>query len=276
MIQRRLTQFTLFIFVCCYCTNLWALSWIVFYGSESHAPKLPAVDLAILESDHWDATLLINGKTQYYGYLSLGEAESNRPYFKRIQNKDFVLHKNPNWPQSHYVDIRSKDWQNIVLNQLIPQILKKGYQGIFLDTIDTAIYLEDTQPEKYKGSKKEMVDFIKKIRKTYPSLKIIPNNGLELLSEWGGIIDGVLVEDLHTQYNFKTNRYQKTNSKVTEQKLTHLKDFLSKHKKPVLNLIYAKQPDDKLAQYGIEESKRLGLEWYVTTLSLTKLGRVDR
>lgn len=251
-----------------------ALSWFVYYGDFKNLKQWPPIDIAIFEADHLNAQAHLNGKTNYYGYLSLGEAEISRPYFQKIKGAEFVLDKNPNWP-SHYIDIRSKTWQKIVLEELIPQILKKGYQGVFLDTIDTAAYLENKDPKKYAGSKKEMVDFIKKIRKTYPLLKIIPNNGLELLKDLGPVIDGVLVEDLHTQYHFKSKTYKKTPQNVSESKSKILKEFMMATKKPVFSIVYAKNPKGPLAEYGIKASQDLGVQWYVTTVDLMHLGRIS-
>ena len=49
------------------------------------------------------------------------------------------------------VDVRSDVWRNLLLNDIIPSILKNGYQGIFLDTLDSAEALERQDPVKSKA-----------------------------------------------------------------------------------------------------------------------------
>lgn len=249
--------------------------WLVYYGDKLSPHQLASVDLAILEPGHIDARQLKGVKTKLIGYVSIGEAEAYQPYWATIKEKDFVLEENPNWPQNYLVDIRAKAWQDILLNSVIPAILNKGYDGLFLDTIDTAIYLEDKDPKKYKGARKAMTAFVKRLRKKYPKIMILPNNGFALMMDLGPDIDGVVVEDLYTRYNFKTKKIGKTPPEATAYKEEILTRFKEKFKKPVYNILYAESAESELARYGISQSRKNGFNWYVTTVDLMKIGRMQ-
>jgi len=250
--------------------------WLVYYGDKITEHDLAKIDIAILEPDHISPKKFSPSQTKYIGYVSVGEAEEYRSYWFDIAGKDFILEKNPNWEKNHLIDIRSKEWQDILLNKIIPPILNKGYDGLFLDTIDTAIYLEDTQAEKFKGSKKAMVDFIKTLRKKYPQIIILPNNGLELILEFARDIDGVVVEDLYTRYDFTKKQSVKTPQKDSEYKEKILANFKNFYKKPIYNILYSEDFNSDLAKHGILESEKRDFNWYLTTVDLMQIGTLQK
>ena len=45
--------------------------------------------------------------------------------------------RNPNWPESRYVTLKGGEWEKILLKELIPSVVSKGYRGVFLDTADS-------------------------------------------------------------------------------------------------------------------------------------------
>ncbi|MBF0106801.1 MAG: endo alpha-1,4 polygalactosaminidase [Deltaproteobacteria bacterium] len=249
--------------------------WMVYYGDLLTEEQLNGVALAILEPAHIAPKKFPGVSTKFIGYVSIGEAEEYRPYWFDVMDKDFLVSKNPNWPKNHLVDIRSPAWQKMLLEKIIPPIVNKGYHGLFLDTIDTAVYLETTDPVKFKGSKQAMIAFIKKLKQDYPSLTIITNNGLELLMDFGRNIDGVVVEDLYTRHDFKTKKNIKTPKDDMEYKEAILSKFTNYYNKPVYNILYADSPTSSLAKFGIARSASKGYNWYVTTVDLMKIGTMQ-
>lgn len=261
-----------------YCL-LWGeapLRWIIYYGENLTQKDIRKIDLAILDSDHISPLVFSNKRTKFIGYLSLGEAEEYRWFWPQAKGKDFVVEKNPYWPGSWRVDIRSQLWQALLLNQVIPKILEKGYRGLFLDTVDTAIYLENKDPGRYAGSKKALIGFVKEVRSRYPHLMIVLNNGFEILEELGGVLDAVAAEDLYTRYDFKNKTYIYTPSEAMGFKENLLDAFRLKYKKPVLNIIYAESADALLAKYAVKKSSAKGYLWYVTTVDLRDIGDAMR
>jgi polysaccharide biosynthesis protein PelA len=247
--------------------------WIVYYGQQIQINDLKNVSLAILEPDHINPKQeLDKSSSKFIAYLSVGEVNASRSYWADIKEKSFVLGPNPNWPDAYRIDIRSKAWQDLLIDKLIPEFITKGYKGIFLDTVDTAIYLENSDPSHYKGSKKAMVDFIKRIRNTYPKFIIIPNNGLEILNQLGNTINGVVVEDLYTRYDFANKTSVKTPVQDTIYKEKYLDIFKEAYNKPIYNILYASSIHSEAAKYGIKASKRKGYEWYLTSVDLMSLG----
>lgn len=246
-------------------------SFAVYYGDKPN-PILAQFDLAILEPDAFDLKLLPPSKTKYIGYLSLGEISNFRNYWPELRNHPMIIEENENWPGSFRIDIRNQEWRDRVLNQIIPDILAKGYVGIMLDTIDTAIYFEDVFPERFPGSRKALVSLIKEMRARFPKMEIITNNGFEVLSEIGSVIDGVLVEDLYTNYNFETKKYGKNSEEVRSEKEVYLDNFRASYNKPIFHIIYTDDKNSKLAKDAVSYSRDKSYRWYITNIELQSVG----
>jgi len=79
------------------------------------------------------------GRRLVIGYFSIGEAEEYRKYWKEEWNKklpEWILYENENWKGAYIVKYWSKEWQRIIEDMLKCHI-KSGFDGVFLDTIDT-------------------------------------------------------------------------------------------------------------------------------------------
>ncbi|MBI4373909.1 MAG: endo alpha-1,4 polygalactosaminidase, partial [Deltaproteobacteria bacterium] len=172
--------------------------WIVYYGTELREQDLKGIDLAIVQPGAVDPQKFKNRQTKLIAYLSVGEAETSREDWPEVSGKTWVIEPNPDWPGSYRVDIRSKEWQELLLKRRIPKILEEGFDGLFLDTIDLPLYLEESDPKKYSGSKETLLQWVRTLRSQYPKILLFPNNALGLLEDYGEIIDGVVVEDLYT------------------------------------------------------------------------------
>lgn len=249
--------------------------WIVSYGPHLLPKDLERVGMAVLDPDALPAYAFKDQPVQLYGYLSVGEAEAHRKYWPDVAGKKFLAGENPLWPGAHLADIRSKEWRSFLLERRIPEILARGYGGLFLDTVDTAAILEESDPVRYAGSKKAMVDFVREIKRRYPDLLLLPNNATEFLDQYGGVIEGVVVEGLYTRYDFEKKIYGKTPVAETRGIEALLDGFQSKYQKPVFNLIYEKSVHTPLARYAIKRSRQKGYLWYRTTVDLMQLGTVS-
>lgn len=71
-------------------------------------------------------------------YMSIGEAESYRPYWASLPKK-LVTNENPDWPGNYVVKYWEEDWKKIVYkddNSYTNKILTAGFDGVYLDIIE--------------------------------------------------------------------------------------------------------------------------------------------
>lgn len=182
--------------------------WMIYYGSDISFSAFEPYELVVLDGENHTlpAHLVDRGKT-VLGYLSLGEIEQNRSWFAAVKDEGLILMENRNWPGSFFVDVRDTRWTSRVIEELIPDILRRGFQGVFLDTLDNPVELERRDGKKYQGMTDAAVRLVLTIRRHYPEIKIMMNRGYELLPGVGKAIDMELGESVFSEYKFDSRTY---------------------------------------------------------------------
>lgn len=171
--------------------------WVCYYAASATPSELSRYDLLVFDSDaHPPIPPLQQRGKVVIGYLSIGEVNKTRDYFGAVQSEKLVLGENKNWKDSFFVDVRNPLWTRRVVEQLIPKILKSGFNGVFLDTVDNAAYLEEQDPVRNKGMADAMVRLIHTIRQTYPKIRVVVNRGFDILPRVESDIDMVLGESI--------------------------------------------------------------------------------
>ena len=227
--------------------------------------------MAILDADAHPPLEDLSDKVILIAYISVGEAENYRFYWDTIQNTPVVIRKNPNWEGNYYVDVRSKEWQDLLLKEVIPRIRQSGFKGLMLDTLDTADMLESEDPVKFAGSRQAMIDLVRKIHTQYPDLFLISNNGFPLLNDIGPSLSGTLVEDIHMMIDFESHGYKPVPYEDREYKVNILKETMERFRLPVFAIDYVASQDEELIKKCIEESKALGFKPYLAEKNLSEI-----
>lgn len=265
-------RFTLVLTLFLLCCSTRSPDWLVYYGSDLKSSQLNSVEIAIVDPDHVDPKQFSEVKTRFIAYVSVGEAESYRSYWNLIKSEpNLFIEKNPNWPDNHLVDIRNTRWQSLILDTLIPRYIQKGFDGIFLDTIDVAIEMERRDAQRFSRSADELVNLIFQIRKRFPEITLLPNNGLHILPRIQDVIDGVVVEDLYTRYNFQSKRSEATPALDSNPKQSKLLAFAQQTQKPVYVILYDQSPDSELIQSAKRRCEQNHFKWFVATVDLQSI-----
>ena len=155
-------------------------------------------------------------------YLSIGEAESYRAYWRRRWSTAppaWLGPENPAWKGNFAVNYWHPEWQRLIVDPgraalstwdrlwlaLFPQakpyldhILESGFDGVYLDRVDAFEKALETRP----SASVDMIGFVEAIsayvKKRRPGFLVVPQNGEALLVEprYRRAIDGVGKEDL--------------------------------------------------------------------------------
>ena len=148
------------------------------------------------------------------GYLSIGEAEDYRSYWKpdwAQRPPAWLGHSNPSWPGNYKVRYWERDWQAIVFSSVI-RMIDQGFAGAYLDIVDAFEYWSDPrngEPIRLEQEEaaRRMIAFVKAIARTCreergePAFYIVPQNGERLLEFDGdgsylATISGLGAEDV--------------------------------------------------------------------------------
>lgn len=163
-----------------------AHNFVLYYGSGQE-DELKAFDLAIIESKGQSPVSLNNlhlAGTITLAYLSIIELPGYDPDFGLLYPKEQLMIngkplKNSSY-DTYWLDIRSQNWQNILISRAEYLIDRLGYDGLFLDTIGN---VEDPRlPDKLSHSLMlAATNFVRRLRDMFPRALFIQNNGFEQL-----------------------------------------------------------------------------------------------
>jgi len=163
-----------------------------------------AADVVVIDPDHAGSAARFKTKPDgsrraVVAYLSIGEAETWRSYWKSCCSQgspSWLTGKTQGWANNYVVKFWDPAWKAIVAKR-VASILAKGYDGLYLDRVDS--YETLSAPG---GSRAEMIKFVKEISAQAHAIKsdvaVLVQNAEELLDSdsYVAAIDGVAKEDL--------------------------------------------------------------------------------
>lgn len=183
-------------------------AWAVYYGSTAPPDTFAPYSLVVLDPNYpFSLKDITTRGAMALGYVSVGEFSTTGRFARALTDKSALVSENPNWPGSFVVDLRVPSWRRYIVETVAPQVLGQGFKGLFLDTLDSALYLESLDPERYRGMRKAAVSLLASLRARHGDIPIMMNRGYPILGDVAAIIDAVLAESLVTTYDFATRRY---------------------------------------------------------------------
>jgi len=204
-------------------------------------------------------------------YLSIGEAEDYRPYWKKewkTKPPAWLGAENPQWKGNYAVKYWDPQWQALILGNKdapLDRIIAEGYDGAYLDIIDG---YETWEQKGVKDARPSMIVWAKRIaehaRKTKPLFLIVPQNGAALGQDKGylAMVDALGREDLF----FNGDKRQKVSE--TTGGIAEIKAFLAA-KKPVFLIEYCKKETN-----AAEVLRRARENKYIPLVTVRKLDQL--
>jgi polysaccharide biosynthesis protein PelA len=247
--------------------------WWILIG---HAASLDSVDwrhaardtqMVVLAGDPRIPLGDLPRETIRLGYLSLGEVSSEAATWQAARQQSYLVESNPDWPSTMRVDVRDQAWRRIILEEEAPRLLRMGFQGFMLDTIDTAPYLEGRDPARFAGERRAMSDLVRELRQRFPA-RIIIANGTDALADVAPFVDGYVVEGVFATYDFGRRVYRPTTEQERAWKLAQIERAEAVAARPVFTIEYADLGDIDLGRWAAAESERRGFRPCVTVRDL--------
>jgi uncharacterized protein (TIGR01370 family) len=248
-------------------------TWAVFYGMNADPRVLARFDVVVLDPSYRGAIMdyAAHGGVPC-GYISLGEIARTQKLMPFPSDPSVLVSENLSWPGTYRVDVRKPQWRSLVLDHGIPALLARGFAGIFLDTLDTPPYLEEVDPERYRGMRAAAIALIRSIRERYPDVPIIMNRGYALLADAAETIDAVVAESFMTTYDSATRAYTWVEPAVIAQQ----QELLAPARKrspplPIFSLDYWNPSDVDTIRRIYARERDLGHSPYVATILLDRI-----
>jgi cysteinyl-tRNA synthetase len=194
------------------------------------------------------------GKT-VLAYFSIGEAEEYRFYWKKAWktgDPSFIGPENPEWPGNYKVRYWDPRWWNTVLRPYLDRIIRAGFDGVYLDLIDSYYYWGEREggADAMRLYADRMISLILQITE-YGRSKLGENfvvciqNGLAVLSESSPDRADALLSAL--SYAAVESLFYNTTPAVREIRMTLL-ELVHQAGIPILNVEYI--PPRKRKEYN--------------------------
>jgi len=246
-----------------------AKRWAVAYSRDLTPEALRRFDLVVVDPDvaRTPGELRPPGG-RLLAYLSVGEVNETRTYFDHVRSQRWLIRENAAWRGSFLVDVRAPGWQRLLVDRIARGILDRGFDGFFLDTLDTAEVLQRENADAYLGSIEAMAALVRALRTAYPRAVLLSNNAFEVIDHVAPLLDGVVAESLFTTYDASTRLYHPVSPFRRSEKVAALRELRRRHGTPIFTLDYAGLHDAALRASAYDASRALGFIPYVGAVDL--------
>jgi len=244
---------------------------MVYYGQNISYDKLEGIEYIIVQPDYIDTTekQFLNFTDNIYAYVSIGEISKNVKEYKKI-HQDWIIAKNDNW-DSEVLDIRNKDYQKFLFDEIIDPIISLGFKNLFFDTLDSYNLAATTKQEKMEFEL-TLVNLIEKIHSSYPEAKLILNRGFEIIDRVPNYIQAVLFESYYFGLGSEVGTYIKISD--SDREWLDIQIEMIKHLGiDIIALDYLDELNMEQAAEAIEIIKKSGMIPYISNRNLDIYGR---
>lgn len=264
----------LFVIVTSLSGSLRDKSATVYYGDHISYPTVGIHDYIIVQPQNIDTDT--HGfsiyKDKMYAYVSILEANRDAKEYKEIDPK-WIIGENKTW-NSVVLDIRNKDYQKFLLEEVIEIKIKEGHINFFFDTLDSyQMYAKTT--EQSKEYEEALVEFISTFHKKFPHSKLVINRGFEIIDRVHKFIEAVLFESYHYGVNSKDLTYSKVCADDKKWLDFHI-DKIKSYGLEVIALDYLPQDESDKIDESISVIKSRGMIPYVSTPKLDIYGKSSK
>jgi len=248
-------------------------TWAVYYAAAPEAAAdLARFDVVVLDPHaHPPLPLVKRHGSLLLTYVSLGEVNTNHPEYAAIAGEPWVLSPNPSWPDARRLDVRAPAYERWLLDRVVPGALAGPVNGLFLDTADTALDLEQADPRRFKGAARALERVLAEMKRRHPRALLMINGGLPIAERLPTVLDAVALESIWTDYDFKAKAYRVRPADEAESRALLLNRVVALGL-PVFTLEYtAADRGTPWPAELIQRSRARGFIPYVSTIGLDQV-----
>lgn len=175
-----------------------------WYADNPPLEELAQFDWTVLEPGHVEAGDIAYLKAQGsvpFAYLSVGEFDGQLGDQPLARGASEV--RNDAW-NSQVMRLDSPQWREHLLARAA-SLREQGYQGLFLDTLDSFQLQAEAQQEPQRLA---LLSLLRELHRREPQLKLFFNRGFEVLPELPGVAAAVAVESIHAGWDAAAGRYR--------------------------------------------------------------------
>ena len=236
----------------------------------NYSPAPPAQDLLTYDLCILDAHAKVDlhpGQAlghRFLAYVSLVELARDSITDADAQKREVpFLGTNEAW-SSHVMDVTSRRWHDFILDDVAAPALTKGYDGLFLDTADTASHPAFKDKARARLA---VIDMVRAIHRRWPGKPLVINRGFDLLQDLAPVLSGVLVESVYQTFDPATKHFQAVTAEGSAWVVSRIREAQAL-KLPVYAVDYVAPGDTRLADTTLKRLQALRCVALITTPGL--------
>jgi polysaccharide biosynthesis protein PelA len=238
------------------------------YASDPDPKVLAQYNYCILDPD--SEVDLAPGHARgdiYLAYASTVEVNRDTPPFAKAKARGIPrLARNEGW-DADVLDVTHPEWLDYMVEDVAASAIKKGYDGLMLDTLDSVEFITAKHPEKIEPCRAALVALIHKLHERFPNKLIVLNRGFFCLDYVLDTIHGVLLEGLYQEWNPDKKTYYNVTKEDTEWLMKHIRRVQAKGL-PVFVVDYVSPENTTLAKRTAERIQEAGCIPLISTPKL--------
>ena len=187
------------------------------------ADRLGAYDLVVVDGEEASAaevTALRGEGATVLAYLSVGTIEKWRGWFDDV--KQYRLAAWQDWKDEWFADVSKAGLRNALADEIAPDILDKGFDGLFLDNVDM---IEPNKHKKQRDGMRELVARLGELVHADDGV-LFAQNGYWGFKKFGiledGHLDGWNREDVTWTFDFDKRKYVRNSDRDRDEALDDL------------------------------------------------------
>jgi hypothetical protein len=238
----------------------------VSYAARPDPQAILVHDLCILNPAADDVPLAQGralGHT-HLAYVSTVEVTAGTPAAQKAASRKIPVVGSPGRGGSPVLDVTRPAWQDWLVEDMVRPAIEKGYDGVYLDTLDSVARIVAQKPSLAPACQKALVSAVERIHRQFPGKRIVLNQAFRLADEVSGMIDGVLVEGVYQTWLPEKKTYTATAIQTTEYLLSHISRIKAK-KLPIFVVDYVAPAEVTLAQGTARRIRAQGCVPFITT-----------
>lgn len=240
-----------------------------FYGANPPLDELAAFDAVVLEPDHARAGPPSRTGTEWFAYVSVGEVQRSRDWFKALPAA-WRVGVNPAF-DSVIIDQAQPEWPAFFAERVVAPLWQRGWRAFFLDTLDSYHRVATTAAARAR-QEAGMVALVRTLRARFPGVKLFFNRGFEILPQVHGDAYAVAAESLFRSYDHGSKRYREVSAAERDWLSGQLRRVRDEYRLPAIAIDYVSPRERALARATAQRISAAGFVPWVANPALDTLG----
>lgn len=255
----------------CLMTHSEAVNVALCYAYEPNVTALSVFDWAVVDGDaHFEPPVLIpKNSTVWLSYLSVGEVQSHRSYFKEMP-RSWLIGKNDAW-EAYVINQTVPEWPSFFVNKVATPYWDRKFKGFFLDTLDSYQIVAKTDAERL-AQENGLAKTILALKKRFPDAILILNRGFEIMSKVHQAANMVAFESLYAGWNQAEQKYVAVGENDRNWLLAQVQRIKTQHNLPILSIDYCPPKNMTCVRRTAEQIEKQGIVPYITDPMLQTVG----